>query len=438
MKKKMNQGLALMAAAAMAAGMLAGCGSGSGSGTTTGTTDAGSTQAADDSSQGQVTLTFSIWDSTQQPGMDAMAEQFEKENPDIKVNVELTPWDQYWTKMQAAGSGNSMADVFWMHPDQVFTYAEGGKLMDLTEDINAGNIDMSKFDDNVSDCYKIDGKQYAVPKDNSTFGLWYNKDIFDAKGIAYPDDTWDWDKLKEVAAELTDADNGVYGYLAENNTQNTYYHFIWQNGGDIINEDNTASAYDSPETIEAMAYLSDFVAKGYSPSPEQFANTSAMQYFESGKGAMIIAGSWNCNELTSIEGLNCDVAPLPQGKQRAGLSGGMGYSIAANTAHPAEALKFVEWLAGEEANTIQAQSGAAIPDYAGTQSAWVEMFPNINAQVFVDAFAYGKSSQYCKGHAEWTDIENQYTNEIMSGSMTAEEACKELAEQVDNIMATLQ
>lgn len=438
MKKKMNKGLALVAAATITTGLLAGCGSSATSSSDSSTTASTEAAAAETASDGAVTLTFAIWDSTQQPGMQAMADQFEKENSDIKINVEVTPWDQYWTKMQAAGSGDSMADVLWMHPDQVFTYAEGGKLLDLTDDINAGNIDMSKFDDNVSDCYSVGGGQYAVPKDNSTFGLWYNKDIFDAAGMDYPDDTWDWDKLKEVAAQLTDADNGIYGYLAENNTQNTYYHFIWQNGGDIINEDNTASMYDAPETIEAMEYLADFVTKGYSPSPEQFANTTAMQYFESGKGAMIIAGSWNCNELTSIDGLNCDVAPLPQGKQRAGLSGGMGYSIAANTEHPDEALRFVEWLAGEEANTIEAQSGAAIPDYAGTQSAWVEMFPDINAQVFVDAFAYGYSTQYCRGHAEWMDAENQYTNEIMSGTMTAEEGCKELAEQVNSIITSLQ
>lgn len=394
----------------------------------------GSEEAKEDS--GEVTLTFALWDKLQKDGMEQMAAAFEKENPGIKIKVEMTPWDQYWTKMQASGAGDTLPDIFWMHPEQVYEYANGGKIMDMSELIeNSSDVDMSKFPQNVVNDFNIDGKQYAIPKDYSTFGLWYNKDIFDEKGVAYPDDTWTWDTLQEAAEKLTDKEKGIYGLLVQYNTNDAAYHYIWQNEGDIINEDETKSGFDDPATVEAIQYMVDFIEKGYSPSMSDYANTTADQYFESGKAAMHIGGSWMCSEYTSIEGLNCDVAPLAQGKQRAGLCGGMGYSISANTKHPEEAWKFMEFLAGEEANTIQCESGAAISAYEGTQQSWVDGFPNINAQVFVDAADYGFSSQYCETRSKWVDTENEYLTQVYSLQLPVEEGCKELAEKMNEVLA---
>lgn len=110
-----------------------------------------------------VTLTFAIWDKLQKDGMEQMASAFEEKNPGIKIKVEMTPWDQYWTKMQAAGTGNTLPDIFWMHPEQVYKYAEGGKIMDLTELIeNSSNVDLNKFPQNVNDDFNVNGKQYGM------------------------------------------------------------------------------------------------------------------------------------------------------------------------------------------------------------------------------------------------------------------------------------
>lgn len=401
-------------------------------------TGCGNDKAAGESGSKQgdkVTLTFAIWDKLQQEGMQNIVDAFEKQNPDIEVKIETTPYKQYWTKLQASGTGDNLPDVFWMHPEQVYTYANGGKLLDLTDRIEKSDVaDLSKFPQNISDDFHVDGKQYAIPKDYSTFGLWYNKDIFDAHNMEYPDDTWDWDMLKAAAEKLTDKEKGVYGLLVQYNTNDAAYHYIWQNEGNIINEDETKSMFDDANTIEAIAYMVDFIEKGYSPTMADYANTTADQYFESGKAAMHIEGSWMASEYTKIEGLNCDVAPLAKGKVRANLCGGMGYSIAANTPHLEEAWRFVEYLSGEEANIIQSQSGAAISAYQGTQTSWVERFPDIQAQVFVDAAGYGFSDQYCATRSEWINLEEDYMTQIYSGTLPVEEGCKTLAEKINETL----
>ncbi|MBL1223490.1 ABC transporter substrate-binding protein [Enterococcus sp. BWR-S5] len=412
MMKPILKKLALGITAAAAVGMLTACGSSEGE------------------SSGDTTLTFQIWDKNQQPGMEKMAAAFTEENPDIKIKVEVTPWDQYWTKLQASASGGEMADVFWMHPDQVYNFANGEALLDLSDQIKESDLDMSLFPEYIVDGFSVDGQQLAIPKDYGTLGLWYNKDLFDKAGVSYPDDTWTWDTWMEAAEKLTDKDAGVYGMIAQPDGQNFWYNLVWQNGSDLISKDGKTIMLNDKKTVEAIKYGVSFIDKGYSPTASDQANTTPDQYFESGKAAMMIAGSWMASEYTAIDGLNIDVAPMPKNVDRGSVSSGMGYAISANTKKADAAWKFVNFMAGEEANLIQAESGAAIPALKDTQQPWVDTFPTIDAQVFVDAEAYGHNSMHVSTRDAWAKTEQEYILKIFSKELSVEEGCKQMAKQI--------
>ncbi|MBC2316210.1 sugar ABC transporter substrate-binding protein [Listeria booriae] len=419
MKTRRTRILAIFFTILLAVG-LAGCGS------------SGSDKA---SSSGKNEITLALWDANQKPAMEEMSKAFMKENPDIKVNVELTPWDQYWTKLQAAATGGNMADVFWMSPEQIFTYAQGDALLDLNDKIKADKFDMTKYPENLVDALKVDDKQLAIPKDNSTVALWYNKDLFDKARVSYPDDTWTWDTWMDAAKKLTDKKAGIYGMLAPNNGQNFIYNLIYQNGSDFFTKDGKKSLYDSPKTIEAVEYGTEFIKKGYSPSIADFSNTTPDQYFESGKAAMVTAGSWMNSEYLSIDGLNVGVAPMPKKADHGTISAGMGYSIAAKTKNPDAAWKFVQYMGGKDANLIQSKSGAAISAYDGTQQPYVDKFPTIDAQVFVDAAKYGHSSYMVPSRADWLSMEEDMMINIFSGQISAKKGCTELAKQINDVIA---
>ena len=94
-------------------------------------------------------------------------------------------------------------------------------------------------------------------------------------------------------------------------------------------------------------------------------DTEPVSLFESGRVAMYFTGSWNAirfanNEYTKDR---VDVAVLPKGKERAVIIHGLSNVIAANTKHPEEAWKFVEFLGSREAMEIQAKTGTVIPAY---------------------------------------------------------------------------
>ncbi len=377
-------------------------------------------------------LKMIFWDSNQEIGLKAMADGFMKQNSDIKVTVETIPWGEYWTKLQAAAQGGDMPDIVVMHPDEVENYARGGVLMDLTDILNGDIAGKGNYPDYVVEDFVIDGKNYGIPKDIGTLALFYNKDLFDNAGVEYPTSDWTWDDLSAAAEKLTDKDAGIYGLNADNNGQNFYWNLIWQNEGDIFDPANKLCTFDSPESTEAIKYAISFIEKGHSPTPADFSNLTADEYFESSKSAMTYAGSWMLTEYQNVEDLNFGVAELPKGKVRASICSGMGFSVSAKTKYPEAAKKLAEYLGSEEAQTLQAESGVAIPAYKGTQQPWVDQFKDFDASAFVKVEDYGHTSPgLTTSTSEAGAFLDDYMPRIFSLQLPVEEGLKEMTEKIN-------
>ncbi|MCI6283691.1 sugar ABC transporter substrate-binding protein [Selenomonas sp.] len=385
---------------------------------------------------GRTHITYAIWDKNQQPAMEAIAARFEEQHPDIKVDVQLIPWNQYWTKLEASAMSDTMPDVFWMHTQSFLRYASNGMLMDVTW---LAGYDPAMFPADLVAFYTYEGKRYAIPKDYDTIGLWYNKTLFDAKGIPYPDETWDWDKLVKVAQELTDTEHGVYGFLAPLDQQSLYYDFVYQNGGEILNADKTRCGYRDAATQEAIQFAIDLSQRYHvSPTIQQFADMSREQYFQSGKAAMGFFGSWMLGDFAKNEYVaqNCDVAMLPKGKQRATIYGGLGNAVAAKTKHKEAALAFASYLASKEANEIQGRMNACIPAYRGTEQGWVQANAQFHVKVYPEALAYAVIFPNSETREKWMLTETDVLKNAWSGERSVKDACDELATKIDAMLET--
>jgi len=427
MNKKFKKIIAIIACSTALMSTLAGCGSekqASGTG----------------SSSANVTLTYSIWDKNQKPGMEAIAKAFHEKNPNITVNVEVTPWDQYWTKLDAGASSGTLPDIFWMHSNSFLKYANNDMLMDITDKIkNSKDVNLDNFPKDLVQLYTAKNKNYAMPKDYDTIALWYNKTIFDEKGIAYPDETWDWNKLLEVAQKLNNPAKGVYGFLSPVDNQQSYYNFIYQNEGTILSADKKKSGFDSAATKEAIQFAVDLSQKyKVSPTAQQFADTSRDQYFESGRAAMAFFGSWMVSELKANDYVtqNCDVAIIPFGKKKATLYNGLGNAVSAKTKNPDAAWNFLEYLGTKEANAIQAEKGAAIPAYKGTEQAWIDNNKQFNVKVYPQMLQYANIYPNSETRARWDALENEIFSKVWAGQVSVEDGCNSLAKQMNDLLAT--
>lgn len=389
-------------------------------------------------SSGQsVTLRYSIWDKNQAPAMEQIVTEFKKTNPNIDVKVEVTPFAQYWTKLETAATGGSAADVFWMNGPNFIKYASNNIIMPLDDKISADKLDLNNYPAALVSLYTYNGKHYALPKDFDTVGLWYNKQLFDAAGVKYPDATWNWTTLRDAARKLTNPAKGVWGIAAQMANQEGFYNTIPQNGGYVISPDRKSSGYDTPATIGGLQFWINLIQDKSSPTLAQMTDTPALSLFESGKVAMMYTGSWNAIEFAtnSYTKDKVDVTVLPQGQQRATVIHGLGNVINANTQHSQEAWEFVKFLGSKEAADIQAKTGTVIPAYNGTQADWVKAYSNFHVQAYIDELAYAVPYPVSKNTAAWNDVETKVLNQVWAGQLSVDAGAKQLAQQMNQILA---
>lgn len=415
MNKWLKKGISVTLAGVLVLG-LAACGSKGGGG----------------SSDGH--LVFQIWDQGQKAGMEAMADAYMKEHEDVSIEVQAVGWDEYWTKLEASATSNSMPDIFWMHSNQIYKYADNGILADCSEIVNTSDYSEAS----VANATGSDGKLYGVPKDKDIIGLLYNKELFDAAGAAYPDDTWTWDDLESASKQIYDK-TGKYGYMAYSHDQIGYWNFVYQNGGKILNDDGTKAEYTEEATSDAIKYYVELQKNDWCPTQEQFANTGAAEMFFSGEGAMYFAGNWDLiNLCTTYEDMNgkWDVAVLPmcpdpaEGEGRASISNSVSYATAAEGKNKELAMDFLKFLGSGEAQRIQGESGAAIPAYNGLEDAWVKSFADkgyeLTLENLIEEFDYSVKYVNNPSRPSWEPKVEQTMLDIYAGAVTVDEGIEKM------------
>ncbi len=246
-------------------------------------------KATSDSSE-ETTLNLALYSVTpdKEDTLKEIITMFEEKNPNIKINYEITPYDDYFTKLQTNIAGGNAPDVFELNYENSVTYYENGateNITDLLTDEAKAGYDKTA----LSGFATTDGEQFGLPSSFSTVLTFYNKDLFDAAGVEYPTDEWTWKDEMDAAQKLTDKDNGVYG-LVTPYSYNEFYKTVAQNGGSLFNDDYSKVTIATPENEVALDYMVDAINKGYTPAnlgPDEDTNL-----FKNQKAAMLTTGSW--------------------------------------------------------------------------------------------------------------------------------------------------
>jgi len=426
----MKKVLAIVLCIGLTLSVMTGCGDkqttqGSGSSSETGKDDAK-----------KVTISYAVWDTNQAALIQKIADEFEKET-NIHVDIQVNGWGDYWTALEAAATGGSLPDTFWMHSNNIYYYASNNQLLDLNDYIKSSDsIDLANYPEGLNQIYNLKDHQYAIPKDYDTIGLWYNKTMFDEAGVGYPTDSWTWDDMKEAAKKLTKADGSRYGVLAPLHSQEGYYNFVYQNGGTIVTKDKK-SGYDDPKTIEAMEYYFDLVREGLSPVIT--ADSERGEAFQNGLVAMAFFGSWNLSGFAANDYIakNCDVAVLPKSNDggKASIFNGLGNCIGANTKHPDESWKWIEYVSKESGQKKQAELGIAISAYNGTADEWTKAYSQFNVKAYLDMLDYAQIRPYTNQTSVWEDKAYEMLSDVYSNGGDLENACKQVADMMNDAIA---
>ncbi|HEY4383389.1 MAG TPA: extracellular solute-binding protein, partial [Ktedonobacteraceae bacterium] len=169
-------------------------------------------------SNGPVTLRWSMWVSTPQEkaAWAALADNVKKTYPNITVNLETTAFNPYWDKLQTELASNTQADIISMQGLRMPAFAARQALQPLQPYIDKDkNINIDDFYQPMREMMSFKNQLYGLPYDIGPIVLYYNSDLFKAKGVAIPSATtpMTWDEFRDTALKLTDAKKHQYGYV---------------------------------------------------------------------------------------------------------------------------------------------------------------------------------------------------------------------------------
>lgn len=275
-----------------------------------------------------------------------MAEEFEKENPDIDVKVQAIPWDQAHDKLLTAVASKQGPDVVQMGTSWIPEFASANALMDLTEYTNQyPELAADNFFEGSVETTKYDDKVVGVPWYVDTRVLYYRTDLLEEVG--YKEAPKTWDELRDAAKKLNDRGDDKYGISIDTNEQSLSFMLARQNGSKLI-EGNKAY-FNEPEFVEAVEYMNSFFKDGSAPVD---LGLDIIQAFK-GEGIlpMFISGPWMVklinDQAPEIEG-KWATAVLPAKDTNTSILGGSDLSVFQYTKNKEEALKFLAYMSKPE------------------------------------------------------------------------------------------
>ncbi|REJ10312.1 ABC transporter substrate-binding protein [Halobacillus trueperi] len=418
----------------------------------TGCSDESGGEAGANSDQTEITLGFYSSGSADEK-MNELIKKFEEEHPDIKVNTQNAPYQQFFQKLDTQIAGGTAPDV-WLS-DGVFVqkYAERGAAKDLTEWINE---DLDKDEYYGLDFNKdSDGKYWGVPQGIQIGALFYNKDMFDQAGVDYPDESWTWEDLKEAGAKLTIDTDGKkaddasfkpdsvkqYGLTFFNITEG-WMPVMKSYGGGVLGEDLRNSVIDSEENKEAINYIVDGMERGIFTDPSDLqAFQSPMSPFPSETAAMRI-GIYARTLAANETGVNYDVTVLPKGPDGERFSPTIANSwVISDSASDKKAKAAWEWVKywvqEDEVQKEWAALGEAVPVKKSVANSDLFLGSGdkpANKQAFLDSFEHAGTLDVNAVWSEWVKKFGDNINRAFLNETNVEEALENADKEVQKVL----
>lgn len=385
-------------------------------------------------------VSVACWAYDANPEMKAMVSAFEKANKGVKVkivDIDATAYEDKITTMLASGDTTDVLGI--KNVGSYVNYASKKQLVDMTK--AADDIKGNENFKGSLDSYKMDGKLYALPYRKETWMLFYNKDIFDKMGIAYPKNLT-WDEYEDLAKKMTTEEDGqkIYGT----------YHEKWYSGCLAL----AANQMDKSLLDGKYDFLQDYLDRWTRMQGEgatmdyssiKTASVTYSSQFETGKTAMMPMGSFYAGKLvTNVKdgktNVNWGVTSLPQNSKDEVVTfgGPTGFAVNKHSKNQKLAKKFVAFCAGEEGAKAVAGIGMT-PAYQS--DAVMDVLFNLEGmpqdEESKNAFTYDKSGVEMaptKHTAEVDSILSEEYDLIMVGDKSVKDGIKEMEKRVKEVL----
>ena len=334
----------------------------------------------------KITLRYAVWDRNQLSSEQEIAKRFEQANPDIKIEIELTPSAQYFVKLDSAAAGGVAPDIFWINMPYFVQYAKNGIMEPLAPYIKDSGL---KLDDVVASsvkAYQYDGQQMAIPRDVDSIAVWYNKKLFDQAGVSYPTSDWNWDDLTSKATALKNGLKGTAFPLVMDlsiDGQDSYMNLLFQNGNHIVPKDGQHTDIANDKSLWVYQQLQGMMKDGLMPSAQQMSEVKTENIFQSNRAAMVYAGSWLAAPFANNPLINdhIGVVMMPKIERQSGVAHSLAFAMSAKSAHKQAAWKYIAFMSSEASQAELAK--VVIPANKTAAKVWAQQIQKVDVSPYI-------------------------------------------------------
>jgi multiple sugar transport system substrate-binding protein len=375
-------------------------------------------------------------DPAEKAAFESLIGEFERDNPRITVELTTIPSQSDFRKRLAADfAAGAPPDVFLINYRRYAEIAAKGVLEPLGAYFDASaQLKAADFYPEALAAFTWQGHLTCVPQNVASLNVYYNKDLFDQAGLAYPKAGWTWDGFLETAQALTkDTDgDGAPDQFGLGTTVETIRlaPFIWQNGGSLVDDGAapTRLTLDTPEAKEAFQWFVDLQVKHrVVPNAAEESAESSESRFQNGRLGMFLQSRRVVPTLRDIAALNWDVAALPVRTQAATVLHADAYCLSAAAKDKQAAWSFIEFANSIMGQTTIAETGRTVPSLRAVAESPAFLDPNAKpqgSQVFLDVIPTIRTVPVMPA---WPAIEDALTAEIQRayyGQASVDEAIR--------------
>lgn len=428
-------------------GVLAGCGGNNSKNSEGNTTNnaAQSDQATNPQEEPKknVKLSMSVWgDDNFKNFLEGLVTQFRTEHSHVDVEINLTPWDEYQRKVSIGLATNEGPDLGMVSSQLYLQLLETDQMESLNDLAEKSEYNFQDFSQRMVDFFTHDGQIYGIPFNSGPSMLYFNKDMFEAKGIKTPlehhaEGTWTYDQFLETAIALTDVANNEYGTeLVRNNWQNwndPLINIIWAFGAELFDDDFTTFLLHSPEGEAALQFFYDLVFE-HKAHP----GLGSQVDFAAGNIGMFRQRYNYSISASKIENFKWDIAPWPvQNADAPSEVSASAFSLFKGSDHPEEAKLFLEYLTSTDAMIALSDHYPPVrksvqdSDYFLSENNFEGLYPAlldpINDNPRVNTFP-----------SNWQEVNSaiqMVLDELYTGKVNVPEALQKMEERVTPLLA---
>ena len=285
-----------------------------------------------------------------------LAEEFHELHPNVTIDASsgASSTEELLQKLSAGFASGTYPSISYAFGSWASEIESSDRTQDITEQVEDPEVGWDEFSEAARATVRpTDEKTIGFPALVDNISLIYNKTVFDAAGVEYPTDEWTWDDFRDAAKQLTDASTETYGYAySVSGSEETTWQFwphLWQNGGEILSDDQKTAAFASDEGVEALTFLRDMAVDDKSVYLDQ-TDTKFAQLFAGDRIGMMTSGPWQLYDLNTA-GTDYGVTVLPGTDDDHQTVSGPDFWALLDTGDANEnywAYEFLKWLTAAE------------------------------------------------------------------------------------------